>query len=72
MNLDVRHVGVVGTNYVVLAESSRAPVLAVHKCTVATQFCLHKIYRESVLLLSNFVNNLVKTGQRGMNYDLAL
>ena len=64
MNLDVRHVGVVGTNYVVLAESSRAPVLAVHKYTVATQmqnieetinfkikatqFCLHKIYRESV------------------------
>ncbi len=48
MNLDVRHVGVVGANYVVLAENSRAPVLAVHKYTVATQFCLHKIYRESV------------------------
>jgi hypothetical protein len=72
VNLDVRYVGVVSSNYIVLAESSRAPVIAIHKHSVATQFCLHKIYRESVMLFSNFFKHLVTSGHRGLNYDLAL
>ena len=36
VNLDVRSVGVVTQNYVVLAENSRAPVVAIHKLSLAT------------------------------------
>ena len=72
VNLDVSYVGVVTSNYVILAESSRAAVVATHKLTVATQFCLNKIYKESVQLLSNFIQRIVEKNYRGMNYDAAL
>ena len=70
--LNANILGIITTNYTVLVEGTRAPVVITHKSTVATQFGLHKDYRESITLFQNFVDHVFANRLKGLSFDVGI
>eukprot|EP00347_Sterkiella_histriomuscorum_P012234 403369376 len=59
--INITNIQLVQTNYDTFAESERGPQIIQHLNTVAVQFHIDKKYKESVLVLANYV--AIKLGQ---------
>jgi hypothetical protein len=66
LNMDTQALGVAGSNYSVLINGERAPFVAMHKATTATQFSFARDYPESLRLFKNWLGLTIGAQSKGI------
>ena len=57
--VNVSNVGLIGPNYVALADGDQGPLIVEHKNTIATMFHIDAKHSESIKVVENFIKHYI-------------
>ena len=73
--VNITNIKYIKTNYIIIAESENNPLIIQHLSAVGTQFYIEKKNKDTVQLLTNFVeksvNDIINKGRNDMNLEEA-